>query len=69
MKRFFLILTAILVSVPVLPKLKYFFFEWGNNTVYTTGKMLATAGCLFLLIMSSILLVDSTNNPFLYFRF
>jgi len=31
--------------------------------------MLGTAGCLFLLIMSSILLVDSTNNPFLYFRF
>ena len=69
LKNLFLVLTAIIVSMPVLPKIKYFFFEWGNNTVYTTGKMLATAGCLFLLIMSSILLVDSTNNPFLYFRF
>ena len=69
LKNIFLVLTAILVSMPILPKIKYFFFEWGNNTVYTTGKMLATAGCLYLLIMSSILLVDSTNNPFLYFRF
>ena len=65
----FLLAFAILVSMPVLPKIKHFFFEWGNNKVYLTGKMLATALCMFLLIMSSILLVDSTNNPFLYFRF
>ncbi len=69
LKNIFLVLLAIAVSVPILPKIKTFFFEWGNNVVYTTGKMLATAGCLYLLIMSSILLVDSTNNPFLYFRF
>ncbi len=68
-KNIFLVLAAILVSMPILQKIKYFFFEWGNNTVYTTGKMLATAGCLYLLVTSSILLVDSTNNPFLYFRF
>lgn len=65
----FLIIFAVIISMPVLPKIKYFFFEWANNTVYTTGKMLGTVGCAFLLIMSSILLVDSTNNPFLYFRF
>ena len=69
LKNLFLVLVAIVVSTPILQKIKSFFFEWGNNVVYTTGKMLATAGCLYLLIMSSILLVDSTNNPFLYFRF
>ena len=68
-KNVFLVITAIVVSTPILQQIKKFFFSWGNNVVYTTGKMLATAGCLFLLIMSSILLVDSTNNPFLYFRF
>ncbi len=69
LKNIFLVLLAIVVSMPILPKIKQFFFEWGNNVIYTTGKIAATVGCLYLLIMSSILLVDSTNNPFLYFRF
>lgn len=69
LKNIFLIITAMVVSMPVLPKLKKFFFEWGNNVVYTTGKVTAAVCCVFLLIMSSILLVDTTNNPFLYFRF
>ncbi len=65
----FLLIIAIVVSMPVLQKLKYFFFEWGNNVVYTTGKVLGAVGCAYLLLMCSILLVDATNNPFLYFRF
>lgn len=69
LSNIFLVLFAIIVSMPILPKLKHFFFEWGNNTVYLAGKMLATAGCLYLLIMSSILLVGSTNNTFLYWNF
>lgn len=68
-KNIFLIIAAIIVSMPVLQYIKKFFFEWGNNVVYTTGKVLASVGCAYLLVMSSILLVDSTNNPFLYFRF
>lgn len=69
LKNIFLVLFAMVVSTPILQHIKKFFFEWGNNVVYTTGKMLATAGCLYLLVISSVLLVDSTNNPFLYFRF
>ena len=69
LKNIFLVIVAIAVSTPILQQIKKFFFEWGNNVVYLSGKMLATAGCLFLLVMSSIMLVDSTNNPFLYFRF
>ena len=69
LNNIFLILFAIAVSMPILQKIKYFFNEWGNNVVYMVGKLGGTAICCYLLIMSSILLVDSTNNPFLYFRF
>lgn len=64
----FLIAFAVAVSMPILPKLKKF-FESGDNRRYAAGKIAATVGCCALLIVSSILLVDSTNNPFLYFRF
>lgn len=69
LNNLFLIIFAIAVSMPLLPKVKYFFNEWGNNVVYTVGKIGGTAICCWLLVMSSILLVDNTNNPFLYFRF
>ena len=69
LNNLFLIIFAIAVSMPILQKIKYFFNEWGNNVVYMVGKLGGTAICCYLLIMSSILLVDSTNNPFLYFRF
>lgn len=69
LNNLFLIIFAIAVSMPILQKVKYFFNEWGNNVVYMVGKLGGTAICCYLLIMSSILLVDSTNNPFLYFRF
>ena len=69
LNNLFLIIFAIAVSMPILNKVKYFFNEWGNNTVYTVGKALGTLVCCYLLVMSSILLVDNTNNPFLYFRF
>ncbi len=69
LNNIFLILFAIAVSMPLLQKVKYFFNEWGNNVIYMTGKIGGTAICCYLLVMSSILLVDNTNNPFLYFRF
>ena len=69
LKNMFLLIVAVAVSMPVLPRLKKFFFEWGNNYVYTTGKILGAVGCIYLLLVSSVLLVDTTNNPFLYFRF
>ena len=69
LNNLFLIIFAIIVSMPVLPKIKHFFNEWSNNTVYAFGKISATVICCALLIISSILLVDNTNNPFLYFRF
>lgn len=69
LNNIFLIIFAIAVSMPILQKLKYFFNEWGNNTVFMIGSIGSTVACCALLILSGILLVDNTNNPFLYFRF
>lgn len=64
-----LIAVAIIASMPVVEQLKKFFFSWGNNTVYAVGKIASTVSAVAVLLISSILLVDATNNPFLYFRF
>ena len=40
-----------------------------SDTIYAIGRIGSAAVCLALLIIVSILLVDSTNNVFLYFRF
>ena len=60
---------AVVLSLPVFPKIKSFFLENKNPTIYKLGRYGALIGCVILLIVSSILLVDTTNNPFLYFRF
>ena len=65
----FLILFAILVSLPVLPKIKSYFLESKNDTVYAIGRVGSVAVCMVLLAVVSVLLVDTTNNVFLYFRF
>lgn len=68
-RNLFLIVAAIACSLPLLPKLKKTFLESRNDTVYTVGRIAAVVGCLALLIVSVIFLIDNTNNPFLYFRF
>ena len=65
----FLIAAAILCSLPVLPKIKSYFFENKSDAIYAVGRIGSVAICLGLLIIVSILLVDSTNNVFLYFQF
>lgn len=65
----FLLLCSIAVSLPLLPQLKRFVLQSRSDAIYATGRLLAVAGCIVLLIISSLMLVDATNNPFLYFRF
>ena len=65
----FLVIVALLCSMPILPKIKSFFLESKNDAIYAVGRVGSVVACLGLLIILSILLVDSTNNPFLYFRF
>ena len=64
-----LIITAIVISLPVFPKIKSFVLKNRNERIYSAGRILAIVGCILLLAISSVLLVDNTNNPFLYFRF
>lgn len=63
----FLFIGAVICCLPVLPKIKEFFAC--TNKRFAIGRMISTACCIGLLFVSSIFLVDSTNNPFLYFRF
>ena len=67
--NFLLIITAIVISLPVFPKIKSFVLKNRNERIYSAGRILAIVGCILLLAISSVLLVDNTNNPFLYFRF
>lgn len=69
MRNFYLVVAAIVISMPILPKVKTYFLENKNTMVYTAGRVGSLVGCTALLIIVSILLVNATNNPFLYFRF
>ena len=63
----FLIAIAVLACFPV-SKLVNKLTDKSTNTI-SVGQGLKVAYCLALLIISSLLLVDATSNPFLYFRF
>lgn len=67
MNNIFLIAAAVIFCFPVAKRLKEF-MEKSTAGAYATAtaKIVTNAG---LLLTSSILLVDATNNPFLYFRF
>lgn len=65
----FLVAAAIICSLPILPTIKPYILNSRSEYIYSVGRYLSMAGCIVLLIISSILLVNATNNPFLYFRF
>lgn len=69
LNNIFLVLTALVVSMPVLPKIKSLFFDSQSDSLYALGRVGSAVACLGLLAVVSILLVDSTNNVFLYWRF
>ena len=69
LNNFFLIAAAVVCSLPVLPKIKSYFWDNRDHRVYAIGRYGALVCCGVLLVLVSILLVDATNNPFLYFRF
>ena len=69
LNNLFLVSGAIVFSLPVLPKIKAFFLESKSDGLYAAGRIGGVLGCLGLLAIVSILLVDSTNNVFLYWRF
>ncbi|MBR1864084.1 MAG: MBOAT family protein [Ruminococcus sp.] len=67
MSNLWLFIAAVFFSLPVIPKLKEKAFK-KEGTAY----LIQSAGILtnaLILVVSSLLLVNTTNNPFLYFRF
>ncbi|MBR1751503.1 MAG: MBOAT family protein [Ruminococcus sp.] len=63
----YIILAAVILSMPLVPKIKERLMK-----VKTSAVLVQSAGVLCnvaILLVSSIMLVNTTNNPFLYFRF
>ena len=65
----FLIVAAMLLCAPVREKITGYFMKTRNPSALTLAKTAGMVGCMALLAVCAILLVDSTNNPFLYWRF
>ena len=63
----FLIIAAVLLSTPIIPKLREKASEKANS--YYVFRSVGIIMNLSILAVSSLLLLNSTNNPFLYFRF
>lgn len=67
MNNIWLFAAAVLFTMPVIPKIKEKALS-AKGTAY----FMQSAGILCnvaILVLSSVLLVNTTNNPFLYFRF
>ncbi|PWM25155.1 MAG: membrane-bound O-acyltransferase family protein [Clostridiales bacterium] len=67
LQNMFLIAFAAVISMPILPAVKKFFSS--RTSLAVVGSSLTVFTNVGLLILSSIMLIDATNNPFMYFRF
>ena len=67
LQNLFLILGAALLSMPILPAIKKFVAKTTTRTAVAGAVTMVTN--VGLLAISSIMLIDTMNNPFLYFRF
>ncbi len=65
----FLIAIAVIACFPIVPKLRAYISANRSDSLYHAAKIAAACFCVFLLIVSSIMLVDATNSPFLYWKF
>lgn len=63
----FLLAAAIIACFPVGALVKKLFEKTPSSIA--VGQVMKVVCCLGLLVVSSLLLVDATSNPFLYFRF
>lgn len=65
----FLVIAALLFCFPLIPKCREWYVNNQDDAIFRIGKIGSMVLCLLLLVCSSIMLVDTTNNPFLYWRF
>ena len=67
MGNIFLFIAAIVFAMPVIPKLREMAFKKpGSAYIFQSAGVICNA---LMLLASSLLLLNNTNNPFLYFRF
>jgi len=69
LSNIFLIIAALILCAPVREKISSFFEKSRKINVLKGYKVANMVCCMILLAVCAILLVDSTNNPFLYWRF
>ncbi len=65
----FLIAAAIILCIPVRQKITDHFNNVRSNRTFKRYKIVQMVCCMALFAVCSLLLVDATNNPFLYWRF
>lgn len=63
----YLIIVSAVASFPILPKLKAWFYK--NEQREAAAVCLTGITNVVLLVLCIVMLTDSSNNPFLYFRF
>lgn len=63
----FLIVVSAVISFPILPKVKKWFYETKQKEAVAVS--LTCVSNIVLLLLCIVMLTDSSNNPFLYFRF
>lgn len=69
LNNLFLVVGSMVFSMPFLPKIKKFFLENTNDGIYIAGRAGSAVLCLVMLGIVTVLLADTTNNVFLYWRF
>lgn len=68
MKYAWIFLLSLLICFPLLPKIKEF-LRTRSAPVQASVQVVSSICCIGMLIICTIMLVSSKNNPFLYFRF
>ena len=67
MRNIWLFLVAIIFTTPILPKIREAATKAPSSDYFI--RVCSTVCNVGILLVSSILLINTTNNPFLYFRF
>ncbi len=67
LNNLYLIVLSAVVSFPILPKIKKWFYA--NEGRESVAVCLTGVTNIILLLLCIVMLTDSSNNPFLYFRF
>lgn len=69
LNHIFFLAAAIIGCMPIFPKISNMLTRKGKAYAPAAVSIAQLAGCCILLVLSTIMLVGSSYNPFLYFRY